>query len=92
MQGTAREYDQSTRYSPVVGEEEPEAIKPDDDVATQGTSGSPHQRLLIEEPSSIPGVQASSSLGRLKVRETLRLSFEFCILWVGSIPVIKEVH
>ena len=92
MQGTIRGYDQSTRYSPIVGEEEPEVIKPDDDVATQGASGSPHQRLLIEEPSSISGVQASPSDGRLKVRETLRLSFEFCILWVGRIPILTEVH
>ena len=92
MQGTPREYDQSTHYSPILGEEEPEATKPDDDVATQGASGSPHQRLLIEEPSSISGVQASPSDGRLKVRETLRLSFEFCILWVGSISSLTEVH
>ena len=90
MRGTSREY--ATCYLPVAGEEEQDAIKPDDDGATQGASGSPHERLLIEEPSSIAGVQASPADGRLKVRETLRLSFEFCILWVGIAPIQAEAR
>lgn len=82
MHGTISEH-RSTHYLPIVGEEEQEAITPNDDEATQGANRSPRTRLLIEEPSKISEVQATASDGRLKVRETLRLSFEFCILWVG---------
>ena len=86
MQGALREHDQSAHYSPIVEEEEQDSIKPDDERATgvtQEASGSPHSRLLIEEPLNRSGVKASPLAGRLKVRETLKLSFEFCILWVG---------
>lgn len=90
MQGALREHDRSTRYSPIVEEEEQESIKPDDERATgvtQEANGSPHSRLLIEEPSNRSGVKASPLAGRLKVRETLKLSFEFCILWVGVFSI-----
>ena len=87
MQGTIREHDRPTRYLPIVGEEEQESIKPNDEGATQEASGSPHRRLLIEEPPNTSELEASPSHGHLDVRETLKLSFEFCILWVGLISI-----
>lgn len=91
MHGTISEH-RSTHYLPLVEEEEPEAITPNDDGATQRASGSPRTRLLIEEPSTISEVQATASDGRLNIRETLRLSFEFCILWVGIIVVETDAR
>lgn len=83
IQGALRGHDRSTHYLPVVEEEEEEQafVKPDDEGGIQEASRSPRSRLLIEEPSNSSGIEASPSEGRLNVRETLRLSFEFCILW-----------
>ena len=84
VQGAISGNDGSVHYVPVIEQDEQAYIKPDDSGASQETNGSPHSRLLIEEPSSSPGVEGSPPEGRLKIRETLKLSFEFCILWVRT--------
>ena len=76
-------HDRSVHYLPVVEEEEQAYIKHGDGEATQEASGSPCSPFLIEELSKNSGLEPNSSEGRLEVRETLKLSFEFCILWVG---------
>lgn len=81
IKGAIRGHDRSTHYLPIVEEEEQAFIKPDDDGGIQEASRSPRSRLLIEEPSKSSGVEGSPSERRLNVRETLKLSFEFCILW-----------
>ncbi|CAF9908521.1 hypothetical protein IMSHALPRED_006696 [Imshaugia aleurites] len=80
LQGAIRGHG-STHYVPMVEEEEQTFVQPDDEGGIQEASRSPHSRLLIEEPSNSPEVARSPPDGRLKVRETLKLSFEFCILW-----------
>ncbi|KAF6231575.1 hypothetical protein HO173_010327 [Letharia columbiana] len=87
IKGALRGHDRSTHYLPIVEEEEQAFIKPDDDGGIQEASRSPRSRLLIEEPSKSSGVEGSPSERRLNVRETLKLSFEFCILWVGIISI-----
>lgn len=91
IKGAIRGHDRPTHYLPVVEEEEQAFVKPDDEGGIQEASRSPCSRLLIEEPSDSPGSEASSSEGRLNVRETLKLSFEFCILWVGIISVEMDI-
>lgn len=87
IQGVIRGHDRSTHYLPIVEEEEQAFVKPDDQQGNQEASRSPCSRLLIEEPSNSSGAEQGPLEGRLNVRETLKLSFEFCILWVGSILV-----
>ena len=82
VQGAIRGHDRSTHYFPVIEEEEQAFIKPDDSGANQEASGSSRSRLLIEEPSNTSAAEVCPTAGRLKVGETLKLSFEFCILWV----------
>ena len=92
MHGAIRGHDRSTRYMPIVREEEHTCIKPDNEEESLEASRSPRGRLLIEEPSSTSETEASPPEGRLKVRETLKLSFEFCILWVGAYPNLHETR
>ena len=87
LQGAIRGRDPSTHYMPIVEEEDQTFVKPDDEGGIQEASRSPRSRLLIEEPSKSQGVDGSPSEERLNVRETLKLSFEFCILWVGVISI-----
>lgn len=82
-----RGHDRSTHYLAIVEEEEQVSVKPDDEGVVQEASRSPRSRLLIEEPSNGSGLEGSLPEGRLNVRETLKLSFEFCILWVGIITI-----
>lgn len=81
IKGAVRGQNRSTHYVPVVAEEEQASAKPDDQGGNREASRSPSSRLLIEEPSDSPGAKGSPVEGRLNVRETLKLSFEFCILW-----------
>ena len=83
IKGAIRGQNQSTHYVPIVAEEEQIFAKPDDQGGNREASRSPSSRLLIEEPSDSSAVKGSSLEGRLNVRETLKLSFEFCILWAG---------
>ena len=75
-------HDRSVHYLPVVEEEEQVYIKHGDGETTQEASGSPRSPLLIEELSKSSRLEPSPPEGHLEVRETLKLSFEFCILWV----------
>ena len=92
MQGAICGYERSVHYLPVVEEEEQPYIKHGDGDAIQEASGSPRSPLLIEEPSKTSRPESSPSEGRLKVRETLKLSFQFCILWVELISIGMKVE
>ncbi|CAD6593779.1 MAG: hypothetical protein ASARMPREDX12_007631 [Alectoria sarmentosa] len=81
IKGAIRGHDRSIHYLPIVEEEQQVSVKPDDEGGVQEVSRSPRSRLLIEEPSNSSAVEENHSEGRLNVRETLKLSFEFCILW-----------
>lgn len=91
IKGAVRGHDRSIHYLPIVEEEQQVSVKPDDEGGVQEVSRSPRSRLLIEEPSNSSAVEENHSEGRLNVRETLKLSFEFCILWVGIVSLETEV-
>ncbi|MCJ1453647.1 hypothetical protein MMC28_003994 [Mycoblastus sanguinarius] len=75
-----QENDRPTHYTPIVEEDEDPAFnKPNNDEVAQSASRSPNSQLLIEEPMADSGVYEGE--GRLNLRETAKLSFEFCILW-----------
>lgn len=88
IKGAIRGQDQTGHYLPLVGEEGQALVKPreSDGIDGDNASRSPRSQLLIEEPLYSEVLEGASE-GPLKVRETLRLSFEFCILWVN-----KNVH
>lgn len=81
MAGAIRGPDSSTNYLPIVGDEGRPLVKPDEEQGARSASRSPRSRLLIEEPMTQSETISSSREDRLNVRETARLSFEFCMLW-----------
>lgn len=80
-----RGQDQLTLYSPLSEDEDRSFTKPDNEEGAAGASHSPRSRLLIEEPISGSVTTEGTTEGRLDVRATAWLSFEFCILWVSIV-------
>lgn len=83
MRGAIRQQNQSTNYAPIVEDENQAFLKPDEEDGDTHLAGrSPRHRLQIEEPMTKSATAEGHAEGRLSVRETAWLSFEFCILWV----------
>ena len=77
---------QSSNYAPITGEEEQAFLKPDDlDEVLRGGNHETREGLLDSQRvgSEVLGsVRTEAVSGMLDVRETAKLSLEFCILWV----------
>lgn len=83
IRGAIRGQGPATLYLPISEVEDEQApLKPDNEEGNGTSSQSPQNRLLIEEPLNMSGTIDGTIEGRLDIRETAWLSFEFCILWV----------
>ena len=76
IQGAFRDQGASTKYAPIVENEDREMAKPDEEGGTQQTS-----RLLVDDHLANSGTTDNTAADRLSIRETAWLSFEFCLLW-----------
>ena len=83
IRGALRDEKASSAYAPIVEDEEPGTSKPvedpEDDEQTITPSSQSH--LLVEESVNNPELHANPGVGRLNIRETMWLSFEFFMLW-----------
>ena len=71
----ALRHDRATaEYAPIIGEED--LAKPDDEAGSQQS-----RRLLVDDHLASSGPVKEIVTDRLNLRETVWLSFEFCILW-----------
>ncbi|MCJ1298699.1 hypothetical protein MMC08_001489 [Hypocenomyce scalaris] len=79
---------QSSNYAPITGEEEQAFLKPDDlDEVLRGGNHETREGLLDSQRvgSEVLGsVRTEAVSGMLDVRETAKLSLEFCILWFAA--------
>lgn len=82
IRGAVQQQNQSTKYAPIVEDENQAFLKPDDEGGGHPAGRSSCHRFLIEEPMINPATAEGHAEGRLNIRETAWLSFEFCILWV----------
>ena len=80
---------QCSNYAPINGEEEQAFLKPDDsDEVLRGRIRESREGLLDSQQvgSEVLGSARTEAVsGVLDVRETAKLSLEFCILWVRQI-------
>ncbi|KAL2048100.1 hypothetical protein N7G274_000011 [Stereocaulon virgatum] len=82
IRGAIRQQNQSTSYAPIIEDENQAFLKPNGEEGNTHPAGrSPRHRLQIEEPMTKSATAEGHAEGRLSVRETAWLSFEFCILW-----------
>lgn len=74
LRGALRNEGAATDYAPIVEDEEPG--KPDEEIGPQQS-----HRLLVDDHLASSGPGKDITANRLSLRQTARLSFEFCILW-----------
>lgn len=78
---------ESSSYTPITGEEEPACLKPDeyDEVSQGGDSGRSRGLFGSQAAGSevLGPARPEETEAALDVRETAKLSLEFCLLWVS---------
>lgn len=60
-------------------------VKSDEEELAHPANQSISSHLLVDDHLTSSALRDISAEGRLSFRETARLSFEFCLLWVGTI-------
>lgn len=65
--------------------EDHSVIKADEEETPHREDQSIDRRLLVDDPLTNTALTDEPSVGHLSFRETAKLSFEFCLLWVGAL-------
>ena len=80
IRGAIKGQDRPVVYEPIAADEEGPSFKPDGE-SVESSTHPPRDRLVIDDSMASSGSMGNAMAGRLNVRETAWLSFEFCILW-----------